>query len=325
MKLKNIFAALAVAALLVPSCKKDDNKEVTYLYFDGSISFSLPSYVKAGDTFTFDINEISTLTSDKLAQGEEIRYYVTDPYTAVNDTLDNRDGKFTFTVLDTLGSFTLTVKGFCSGFVNSSCSATFVTIDNDLLHGSLTGTGIGVLDKHFTDPRDSNVYYYTQKGNLLWTRNNLGYAGSGIPYMESKVMDKLFGRFYSYDQAVGACPEDWRLPTESEWQALFDSYGGNAGELMADARFNDNAMWTYWREVRPTNGSGIGLLPVGYAYESVNGKTFGGSGAYAAFWTSSKENGLGVFRYINEQSSTIFRGTQSCESFYLPVRCVKEK
>lgn len=324
MKLKNVFAVIALAATLTPACKKDDKKDTVYLYFDGKISFSIPAYVRAGDSFTFKLDEISTLSSDKLAKGETIRYYVTDPYTARNDTLAAGED-IKLTVSDSLGTFTLTVKGFCSGFVNSSCSATFQTIDPALIGGSLSDTGILPTDDHFKDSRDGNSYYYTQAGNLLWTRNNLAYAATGIPYRESEVMNTLFGRFYTFEQAQAACPDGWRIPTDAEWQELYDSYSGNAGALMAGARFNDQAMWGYWKDVRPTNESRLALIPTGYASVSHDGIQFNSSDAYAAFWTSTEENGLGVYRYIHEKSKDLFRSTQACDSFYLPVRCVKEK
>lgn len=324
MKLKNVFAIIALAATLAPACKKDDKKEAVYLYFDGKISFSIPAYVRAGDSFTFNLDEISTLSSDKLAEGESIRYFVTDPYTAQNDTLETGED-IKFTVSDSLGTFALTVKGFCSGFVNSSCSVTFHTISPDFIGGSLTGTGILRSDDNFKDSRDGNIYYYIQSGNLLWTRNNLAYAGTGIPYMESEVMNTVFGRFYTYDQAMTACPDGWRIPTDAEWQALFESYSGNSGALMANARFNDQSMWGYWRDVHPTNESQLAIIPAGYASVSHDGIAFNSGDAYAALWTSTKEDGLGVYRYIHEKSANLFRNSQACDSFYLPVRCVKEK
>lgn len=324
MKLKNLFAAFVLTVLLVPSCKKDNGSDTTYLYFDGNISFTMPAYVKAGDSFTFDINEISTLTSDNLAKDEAIKYYVTDPYTGKNDTLDINENIVTFSVRDTLGSFSLIIKGFCSGFVNSSCEASFYTVNPNFVGGSLTETGVFSNDSHFTDSRDGNVYYYVKTGDLEWTRNNLAYAGTGIPYQNSEVMNTLFGRFYTFDQALTACPEGWRLPTDSECQAMIDNYSGNAGAIMANARFNDEAMWEYCKEVSTTNESGLGFIPAGYACASQNGAVFNSGDAYAAFWTSTEENGLGVYRYIHEKSSTLFRQSQSRDSFYLPVRCVKK-
>ena len=324
MKLKNVLAALSMAIILLPSCKKDDDSETTYLYFDGEIEFSLPTYVKAGDKFTFNIDEISTLSTDKLAEGESIGYYWTDPYTAKNDTL--KDGRKTieFTVKDTLGTFDLTIKGFLSGFVNGYCTVSFSTVNPDYFNGSLSQTGVKRSDSHFTDSRDGNVYYYTQIGDLLWTRNNLAYTGSGVPYKDSEVMNSLFGRFYTYDQAMSACPAGWRLPTDAEWQTVVDNWSGNSGALMVDARFNDESMWTYWKDVKPTNESKLGILPLGYATAASDGPYFYSLSVYAAVWTSTVESGMGVYRYIHEKSSTLFRGTQTRDSFYLPVRCVKE-
>lgn len=323
MNLKNIFAAIVLAAILAVSCKKDDDSETTYQYFSGNISFTMPEYVRPGDSFTFNINEISTLSSDILTEGESIRFYVTDPYTARNDTLEAGE-TVKFTVRDTLGTFTLTIKGYCSGFVNSSCSATFSTINPSIIGGSMSGTGILAGDSHFTDSRDGNTYFYTRIGDLLWIRHNLAYAGTGIAYRESEVMNTLFGRFYTFDQAQTACPDGWRIPTDAEWQALYESYSENAGALMADVNFNGTALWGYWKDVHPTNESKLALIPAGYASVSHDGISFNTADAYAALWTSTEENGMGVYRYIHEKSNTLFKQVQAHDSFYLPVRCVKK-
>jgi len=322
MKLDRIIISCLLGALLFTGCNKDDD-DVTYLYLDGSISFSMPKYVKAGDSFTFKKSEISTLCKEGLSD-EEIGYIVTDPYTSENDTLDTNWESFSFTVRDTLGEFTLIVKGFVSGYVNSSYTCAFVTIDPNFPEGSVSNTGILHGNTHIIDSRDNNWYYYTKIGNLLWTRNNIAYQGSGVAYENSDAMSNLFGRFYTFNQALTVCPQGWRLPSNAEWEAAYSAFGNDAGAFMVNASFNDKEMWQYWNGVVCSNKSDLSIIPVGFAYISDDGYAFKGSREYAAIWTSDTKDGQGIYRYLYKDSNVLYQQKQDKDGFGISVRCVKE-
>ena len=98
-----------------------------------------------------------------------------------------------------------------------------------------------------------------------------------MPYANADIMSDVFGRFYSYEDALTACPEGWRLPTEEDWIALgkalgstADKYGvlkGVAPKVMTDATFNGVDMWAYWPAVGTlTNESKFSAIPAGQSW-----------------------------------------------------------
>ena len=322
MKLLKWIPALLACSFVLLGCE-DDDEETTYYYLDGSITLEMPSYVKAGETFTFKRSEISTLCADGIDESE-VGYYVVDPYESTNDTLDLNWTEFTFKVLEDLGSFTLTVKGFYSGYVNSSGAASFTTVNPEMPGGSVSDTGIGILDPCVTDARDGKKYYYAEIGDLLWFRHNLAYEGCGVPYGSAPAMSDLFGIFYTQQEAMEACPEGWRLPTEAEWNAVYEEFGSNAGKLKANAYFNDEPMWSYWKDVDCDNESTLAILPVGYANPGQDDSyTFYSLDEYAALWTSDTQDDMAVYVYLYEKDNKLYRNVQSADIFRLPVRCVK--
>ena len=323
MKLSNIIPLVLMSAALLCSCKDKGDETTEYKYLDGSIVLDIPSFVKPGDTFTFVRSEISTLHAPDCDESQ-VTYYLTDPYTSKKDTLDQNWTSVSFTVKDTLGSFSYTIKGFYEGYLNSTGTAAFTTIDPSFPDGSLSDTGISTDDASFTDTRDKNKYYTVEIGDQVWMRNNLAWGGSGVAYKESEATVNMFGRFYSFDEALGACPDGWELPSDADWQKLSDFCGGNVGELMSKASFNGEPLWQYWPEVKVTDGTGLCLLPLGYSNPAPSGSEFQGFGEYAAFWTSTEEEGLGVYRYIYQDKAELFRHNQTKDIFRLPVRCIKK-
>lgn len=73
----------------------------------------------------------------------------------------------------------------------------------------------------FTDPRDGNTYKTVEINNQIWMAENLRYEGvthyapNGDKYNIPK-----YGCLYTWDKAIKAVPEGWRLPTKEELNAL---------------------------------------------------------------------------------------------------------
>lgn len=103
----------------------------------------------------------------------------------------------------------------------------------------------------YTDERDNQTYRFStftlgQKGNeytLEWMAENFNYAfdaGVGSVYygfadrsviksgraVETEEDRKFYGRLYSYEAAVYAAPEGWRLPTIIEYEDMLVALGG---------------------------------------------------------------------------------------------------
>jgi len=109
----------------------------------------------------------------------------------------------------------------------------------------------------WVDPRDNQTYPTLQVGTQCWFAANLNFGtmvNSTVPQTDNCIIEKycasddpanclLYGGFYQWDElmryqntsgAQGICPPGWHVPTESDWSALFNYYGGKsvaAGQL----------------------------------------------------------------------------------------------
>ncbi len=345
-KLKPILMAAAVL-LAVASCKKED-EEVEIKYVDGKLSFDLPEFVLPNTTLKLTPKGLSH------PDGGEIGYFwKVSPSMSKSDTtryltgLDKNgkpsDGSFTFQFPDTLQTYTVYCNGFSEDYSTSSRSlSTTVVLSGP--ENSITGTGITVGSDPYVEI-NGKQYYYTTIGDLDWFRQDLAYTAAGIPFRNGKPMDGVFGLFYNYEEALKACPEGWRLPTDREWVDMAGKLSGNgtadylhqtipgiAGKLKTDAYFNGQKMWEYWPSAgKITNESRLGVIPAGYANfkeASEDGSypqaEFTGVYQYSAHWTAdAAEDGMAYYRYIYCKLSDMFIGKADTKTFGAAVRCVR--
>ena len=325
-------AALAAGLLIAASCS-DDDSSITANYLDGSVYFSVPAYVAAGDVISVTPSGISHPDDEPFGY-----YWVVSELKTARDTSkyelpDGGDGHFSYTVPDTIGCFTLTVTAFADDYYPTSGSLSFVILHPEK---SLTETGIAATDPHFTDARDGERYAYSHMGGLDWMRENLRYAGAGESYEGCVAADPVFGRYYSHEEALTACPAGWRLPTDAEWAALVseasgtpvapgDGFPTGSGSLMSKGLLNTETMWEYWPEVSITDAVGFCALPVGYgAFRETSGGSFEPFGSFAAFWTAdAAEAGRAYYRYFHVRRPEVYLGSGDTKSLGLSVRCVK--
>ena len=93
----------------------------------------------------------------------------------------------------------------------------------------------------FTDPRDGRVYKTVKIGDQVWMAENLNYG-------EMTTDDKLvpgkkwcydndesncedgYGGLYTWEVAKKSCPPGWHLPTNEEWEKLFEFVASNVLE-----------------------------------------------------------------------------------------------
>ncbi len=65
-------------------------------------------------------------------------------------------------------------------------------------------------------------------GNQTWMAENLNYETvNSYTYADKKKNSIHFGKLYTWDAAINACPTGWHLPVAEEWQELIDFYGGD--------------------------------------------------------------------------------------------------
>ena len=345
MNLRNYLSIILAGAMTLSalSCKKDD--ETTYKYLSGNLNFEVPGYVEPGAKVTM------TASGVKHPEGEKLGYtWRVSPTMPKADSTDNP--VFTHTFSDTLKTYTIYCTAYSKGYTSASATQVIQVVKGGL-DQSITGTGIKKNDAHIT--YDGADYYYTSINGTDWFRNNLAATDGGTPYRGFKAMSDVLGRFYSYEDAVKACPEGWRLPTDQDWIDMAKAFGAPASlephsqipamaaKIMANASYNGTLMWEYWPAVGEiTNATGLSVIPAGYANLGTPAKTpketefnegtypgayFNGANEYAAFWTADRvegEEGMAYYRYIiaNQPFISIEKG--DTKTFGASVRCVRK-
>jgi len=332
---KRILILSAVAALVAGlsiSCSKDSSSS-SYGYLDGTVSYSIPAFVAAGDVMEVSPRGISHPEDEPFGY-----YWTVTTLKEKKDTcqyLSDPDGKahFSFTVPDTVGFFTMSVVAFAPDYYTSSTAKTFTIVHPT---ETLQGTGIAATDPSFADTRDGQRYAYATAGGLRWMRRNLCWKGAGVSYDLCAAADPAFGRFYSWTEAQTACPEGWRLPTDADWCALVaaasgaedlapgETFPAGAAALMSGtATFNEKQLWEWWPEVDAGDAVGFCALPFGYGNLSNTGRgKFTGLLSYAAFWTADEADGMGCYRYLTVRRPEVYAGSADKSLFVASVRCV---
>lgn len=122
----------------------------------------------------------------------------------------------------------------------------------------------------FTDPRDGQIYNLVTIGTQRWFAENLNYETADSWWFDnSSVNGAIYGRLYTWDAALTACPAGWHLPSDAEWNILTDYLGGNdvAGGKMKEAGT------THWESPNTgaSNESGFTALPGGLSDGSGGG------------------------------------------------------
>lgn len=325
---RQILLALLVVCLGAVSCKKNKSDEEELEYLTGTLSFSVPTYVMPGHTYHL---VPSTITKDK--DGVPGIYWSLNEL-SVRDTTryenGSGDGSFDLLIPSSRTSLTVSCSAFATGYYPSTKSVTLVIVKGA---ESITGLDLPEDVATLTDARDGRTYPYVKIGAQDWMARNLAYS-SGKPYYNAEAMQDVFGMYYTWDEAVAACPDGWRLPTSSDWDALAQAHGcqdvsgvyaGIAGDMMANAYMNESKMWEFWPEIKITNSMKFCAIPAGYAVESEDGASFLGSAGYAVFWTAEEEDADRAWvRQLYVRSPDVQKASMYKANFRSNVRCVRD-
>jgi len=308
------------------SCKKESTEDLSSL--TGSPEFYLPVYGQAGDTFTFTAKGVTA------SDDTEVKYYWYN--TPMNSTRDT-SLTYSITLPDTLCTVTVTCTAFAYGYYSSTSSQSITILKAGREDGSISGlSAVEGRDFLFTDPRDGHEYLCTTLEGKDWFRENLSYKGSGIPLENCEAASDVFGRFYTYSEAMSACPEGWRLSTLDDWAdaasatlgtkpELKERYYSAAGAFMGDLYLNGSKIWEYWPDVKITDRLGLSMIPLGYANKTEGKAEFKSMYDYAAFWTADEKDAeQAYYRYFFDESPDLFIGSTSKSSFAANVRCVRD-
>lgn len=356
-KIITIAAALSLM-LANPGCKKNNSSETTRNYLDGVVILTgANNFVELGDVYSFNVSGVSHPEGSSEGHRLGLSYYVSGLMTK-SDTLYNAKTNplkepvdvdvllDIFCDTDTLGTFSMTVSIYSEDSdkyyaSTRTISITTVDVERSIPELVFDETLPYVEDDRQLIPFPYNYTLTDNEGNPLpraWMTRNMAYMDLGTPYQDAEDMSYLVGRYYSYDEALSACPEGWKLPSDSDWTEMANAVAGNgnytayadfdgfARHLKIDAKFNGSRMWEFWPASPCLGTSGLRVVPAGYCNVSED-NNFINFGTYAGFWTSDEnpeDKSQAFFRYLCASEDNLKFGSADKKSMLLSVRCVAE-
>jgi len=190
----------------------------------------------------------------------------------------------------------------------------------------------------FTDPRDSQEYKTVElKDGKMWMAENLNfdvpikddrnwfakqinfgvYDGSWF-CDDDKKNGKKYGRLYTWDAALKACPDGWHLPSDEEWKNLAAAYGGYHD--WESSKDNGDPKLSY-KALMSGGNSGFSALLGGSRYTD---GSYYSLGRYGLYWSSSEKSSDNAWNYyFYEPISKLYR-FNSYKEVGLSCRCVKD-
>ena len=178
----------------------------------------------------------------------------------------------------------------------------------------------------FSDPRDQHEYDWVKIGNQVWMSENMHWKTEEGAWYNRGIS---FGRYYTWDAAMDACPEGWHLPYDFDWIILEQTTGPLVGWDEGRKGFYEVGEVGYKLKSRSgwsskCNGSDIyefNLQPAGY--RNFNGK-YARRGMLAYFWTASQASETTAFnRGFHYGSKGVSKASED-KRVGFSVRCIKD-
>lgn len=192
---------------------------------------------------------------------------------------------------------------------------------------------MGIIESgEFTDARDGRKYRTVKIGNQVWMAENLNFEIDGSwCYDNDEANAGKYGRLYTWDAAMAACPAGWRLPPGEEWARLCLAVGGKR-----DYGFDVVEIWegvakklkskSGWSDKWGASGSGNGTDKYNFSALPGGGRIPDGdfctAGDYGHWWTPDEDGSeYAHYRYIHCFCG--YLGEAACgKANALSVRCV---
>jgi len=185
-----------------------------------------------------------------------------------------------------------------------------------------------------TDLRDGQTYKIVTIGSQIWMAENLNFqTSSSWCYGDSTINCVAYGRLYTWEAALTACPDKWHLPSDEEWKILEQYLGMTQeesniflyrGEGIGD-KLKSESGWEYNNyEDYKYNTVGFNALPAGFRLFTDG--SFVEKGKSGRWWSSTTEVWEGATyafrRCIYSDKNGIDRDAAT-RSLGFSVRCIK--
>jgi len=170
------------------------------------------------------------------------------------------------------------------------------------------------------DERDQKTYEIVKIGNQWWMAENLNYETEEGSYFYKDHPSKgdFYGRLYTHESALKACPKGWKLPSDEEWMTLEKELGIIERQLEETGfRGTDQG-----EQLKIHKGaSGFNAILAGW--RDIEGN-YNELDEVAIFWTATKQSKNYVWvRALSKGIPKINRRSMG-RTLGLSVRCIKE-
>jgi len=189
-----------------------------------------------------------------------------------------------------------------------------------------------------TDARDGQTYQTVTLGDQTWLAQDLNYEtdNNSWCYQDKSENCDNYGRLYTWEEALTACPAGWHLASDEEWSTLVKYLDPKAdpnnvlieskiagGMLKATGTKEDGT--GLWRRPNAgaTNVSGFSAVPGGIRFPT---GFFNQMGNQVTFWTSTEFNANSAwFRYLDYGVDDVDRdNTVITKAYAVSVRCIMD-
>ena len=161
---------------------------------------------------------------------------------------------------------------------------------------------------------DGNEYPTVKIGQQIWMAKNLNVNVPGSECYENyPAFCEKYGRLYTWEAAMKACPTGWHLPSTEEFETLLSNVGFSGKQR------GENLRAASWK-----NGAdkfGFSALPAGFYFRFSN--VFLDLGNLTHFW-SSTEDGSNDSYYLFVSSHEAFVRRNYDKLYRYSVRCLQD-
>ena len=146
---------------------------------------------------------------------------------------------------------------------------------------------------------------------------NLNYKTANSYCYEDKTANcQKYGRLYTWDAAMRACPEEWHLPSDLEWSVLFEAVGGKG---VAGLKLKSTSGWD--DDGNGMDKYGFSVLPAGFRDGDGSYINAGKAAYFRSSTGSSSRSAYGWnFNVVSERVSSIYYHKDDGHS----VRCLRD-
>ncbi len=169
-----------------------------------------------------------------------------------------------------------------------------------------------------TDTTDGGRYRTILVGDRTWMAENLRRPIAGS--VPDPTGDGRYGRYYSHQEALAACPEGWHLPTRNEWEVAYAKAGGYGAGLGTEGDVLKSPWGWPTASAAGDDRLGFRVLPGG---SLLAGSSLPGSvGEAAMFWASDSNGSMASQTQMDSSGGHFFQERSRLDR--LTVRCIAD-